>query len=338
MIHKFFAMNFSWYRKGSVNGSLLSRISLLLGGALISAHAIAQSFPSRPIELVVPYAPGGASDLIARAISVPLGAALSGNVVVVNKGGANTAIAAQYVAHAPADGHVIMLADVALLLNSVTMTASPGYNPEKDFTPIGRLGSAPFVLFVRSAGGANLKDFLAKGRLSGLSIANAGPGSLGHLAAELLKLRTGVQIVSVPYRGSGPALAETLSGQVDATLGSMASGMPLVRSGQLRALAIAGPNPIPELPNVPTFSQAGLNGVYAQNWWGLVGPAGMKPNVVSRLWESMRKVMQQPEVRGRFAALGTEVAMSNPEEFNRILHQDLELWRGVVRDAKIHIN
>ena len=300
--------------------------------------AAAETYPSRPIELVVPYAPGGASDIIVRAMAPFLQKEMGQSIVVINRAGANTAIAATQLARSPADGYTLMLGDVALLLNAAVRTASPGYDTEKDFTPVSQIGSAPLVLFVPFAGSRTVDEFLARGKDRGVNIANAGPGSLGHLAAELLQLKTATSIVSVPYRGSGLAINETMAGQVDATFTSTASGMPLVKSERLRALAIASATPSKEFPEIPTFDQLGIKGVYALNWWGIIGPAGLDKAVVDRINLALKNVMALPEMRERFAALGITPSLKPTTEFAAVMKNDLTQWRTVVQQAKIKVD
>lgn len=222
----------------------IRRRSLIVGSLALGATCgvrAADPYPTRPIELVVPYGPGGASDVIARTLAEPLQQSLGQSVVVINRAGGNTAIAGAQLARSRNDGYQLMLADVALLLNAAIRTTSPGYNPEQDFQPVSMVGSGPMVLLVPASGARTLAEFLARGKDKGLTIGSSGQGSLGHLAGELLGQKSGVRITHVAYRGSGPAMNETMAGHVDATFGSTASGMPLVASGRLRALAVASP-------------------------------------------------------------------------------------------------
>lgn len=315
------------------------RLLLAAGACAVLAPAVhGQGYPSRSIELVVPYAPGGASDIIARALSQPLQKELGASVVVINRPGANTAIAATQLANARNDGYAVMLADVALLLNSAVKANSPGYDAEKDFQPISLVGSAPLVLFAPQSGARDLADFLARGKAKGINIANAGQGSLGHLAAELLQLRTQVPIQSIPYKGSGLALNETLAGQVDATFTSTASGMPMVKSGRLRPLAIASATPSSDYPEIPTFDQLGVKGVHALNWWGLIAPAGLDPAITSKVARAVQNVVALPEIRERFSALGITPSPRPAGAFASLMKSDLAQWRKVVQDARIIID
>jgi tripartite-type tricarboxylate transporter receptor subunit TctC len=317
--------------------SLFARGLLLVALPLLQNVALAQSYPSRPIELVVPYAPGGASDIVARSIAPALQQQLGASVIISNRAGANTAIAATFVAHAAPDGYTLMLADVALLLNAAIHPGAVAYDPEKDFRPIAQLGTAPFVLFVPTSGSRTLADFLEKGKKNGLTIANAGSGSLGHLGAALLSLKTGVNIVNVPYKGSAPAITETLGGQVDATFGSTVSGMSYVQSRRLRVLAVAAPKRMDEFPDLPTFEQLGIEGVNVQNWWGVIGPAHMETAVVERLNDGLKTVAAIPAVRGRFVSLGISTTLRGPAEYADVMRQDLALWRNVVVASKIKV-
>jgi len=298
----------------------------------------AQDYPSRPVELLVPYAPGGASDIIVRALAPALQRELGASIVVVNRPGANTAIAATALARSRNDGHTLMLADVALLLNAVIRSTSPGYDVEKDFTLISQVGGAPLVLFVPASGSRNLAEFLNRGRQGNVNVANAGTGSLGHLAAEMLRLRTGAALVSVPYKGSGPALNETIAGQVDAIFTSTASGMPHVNAGRLRALAMAADAPSQDFPEIATFAQLGIPGVQALNWWGIIGPAGLAPEVVEKIAAAVRTAVQAPGMRERFAALGITPHLRPASEFAALIQSDLAQWRAVVQDAAIQID
>jgi len=306
--------------------------------AAASVPALADSYPSRPIEFVVPYAPGGASDIVVRALAPHLQKQLGVSVVVINRAGANTAIAATQLARATPDGYTIMLADAALVLNAAVRSSSPGYDVAKDFTPIVQVGAAPLVLFVPASGAADLPSFLKQGRDRPMNVANAGPGSLGHLAAELLQLRTQTTLVSVPYRGSGLALNETIAGQVDATFTSTASGMPLVKSGRLRALAVAAPQPIKEFPDIPTFAQFGVQGVHVLNWWGVVAPAGLPADISVRIAKAVESAMREPAIVERFAALGISPSARDAGAFAGMMSKDLAAWRDVVARAGIKVD
>lgn len=310
--------------------------ALLLGG---TAARASEAYPARPIELVVPYAPGGASDIIVRALVPHLQKHLGGaSVVVINRAGANTAIAATQLARSAPDGYTLMLADAALVLNAAVRTASPGYDVGKDFAMVTQIGAASLVLFVPDSGARNVGAFLEQGKTRGANIANAGPGSLGHLAAELLQMRTKVSLTSIPYRGSALALNETIAGQVDATFTSTASGMPLVKTGRLRALAVAAPQPIAAYPEIPTFEQLGIPGVHAINWWGLIAPAGLPQDIAARLSNAIHQSMREPALAERFEALGIVPTLRDAKGFAALMKDDLAHWRSVVQRANIKLD
>ena len=309
---------------------------LWLGGSAVHAN---EAYPNRPIEFVVPYAPGGASDIIVRALVPHLQKHLNGaSIVVINRAGANTAIAGTQLARAMPDGYTIMLADAALVLNAAIRTASPGYDLDKDFAMVTQIGAAPLVLFVPESGARNLAGFLEQGKARGANIANAGPGSLGHLAAELLQMRTRTTLTSIPYRGSGLALNETIAGQVDATFTSTASGMPLVKTGRLRALAVAAPQAIAAYPDIPTFEQLGVPGVHAINWWGVIAPAGLPQDIAAKLSQAIRQALREPALAERFDALGIVPTLRDAKGFSTLMKDDLAHWRGVVQRANIKVD
>ena len=312
-------------------------VGWVLASALAPSVVQAQAYSSHPVQLVVPYAPGGSSDIIARTLAPYLSQELGVPIIVSNRGGANTAVGAAYLAHALADGDTLMLADVALVLNTAIHGSSTGYDPEKDFRPAVMLGTAPFVLYVQASGSPNLAEFLAKGKSGTINIANSGPGSLGHLGAELLRLKTGLNIISVPYKGAGPAMTDTISGHVDATFGSTASGMPLVKNNQLRALAVAAPKRLSDFPDLPTFDELGIGGVHVLNWWGIIGPAGLSQDKTDRLYKALQKVVAQPDVRARLAGLGITPTLLASDAFYTAMESDLHLWGRVVTEGKVKI-
>jgi len=323
-------MNTGWIRKILVGWGFIA--------VLLPAIAQTQIYSSRPVQLIVPYAPGGSSDIIARTLAPYLSQELGVTIVVSNRGGANTAVGASYLVHSLPDGDTLMLADVALLLNKAIHGSSSGYDPEKDFKPAVMLGSAPFVLFIQASGSSNLSELLLKGKLGTINIANSGPGSLGHLGAELLRIKTGLNIISIPYKGAGPAMTDTISGQVDAIFGSTASGMPLVRNNQLRALAVASPKRVVDFPDLPTFDELGISGVHVLNWWGIIGPAGLSQDKSDRLYNALQKVVAQPDVRTKLAGLGITPSIFPSEAFSVTMKKDFNLWKHVVADGKIKID
>lgn len=314
----------------------LAAMAWALGGTPVHAN---EPYPARPIEFVVPYAPGGASDIIVRALVPHLQKHLGGaSIVVINRAGANTAIAATQLARSAPDGHTLMLADAALVLNAAIRSTSPGYDLDKDFSMVTQIGSASLVLFVPESGARHLAGFLEQSKARGANIANAGAGSLGHLAAELLQMRTRTALTSIPYRGSALALNETIAGQVDATFTSTASGMPLVKTGRLRALAVAAPQPIAAYPEIPTFEQLGVPGVHAINWWGLIAPAGLPKDIAAKLSQAIQLSVREPALAERFEALGIVPTLRDAKGFSALMKDDLAHWKSVVQRANIQLD
>lgn len=315
----------------ALTAAILSSLAVLP----VTTASAQDGYPTRPIEIVVPYAPGGSSDVIARSIAPYLGEELGTSIVIQNLPGANTAVAAAFTQRADPDGYTVMLADVAYLLNFVSRGAEAGYDPIADFTPIAKVGSAPFVLFVSSDGSETLADFLTQAEDQAINISNSGLGGLGHLGAELLRLRTDLNIDSIPYQGSGPAMNDVVGGHVDAVFGSTASGMPLVDNGLLRALAVAAPERMEDFPDLPTFAEHGIEGVNVLNWWRLIGPVGLDETVLVTLREAMEKVVVHPEVVEQMIALGVAEATPPLEDFSEEMQAELELWQEVVTEADI---
>lgn len=297
----------------------------------------AETYPTKLIELVVPYAPGGSSDFIARIIAPYLKEELGVPIVIQNRPGANTAIGAAQVGRASTDGYTLLLADVALLLNSAIRGRAVGYDPIADFNPIAMVGAAPFVLFAPAGGSSTLAEFLARSKGRGMNIANSGSGSLGHLGAELLRQKTNANIVSVPYNGAGPAMNDTFGGQVDAIFGSTASGMAFVNNGQLRALAVAAPHRILDVSDMPTFAELGVEGMDVLNWWGVVAPAQLDDAKAQLLGEAVRKVVDRPEVRRRLSDLLVTASSSSGADFQQVIKSGMTLWGDVVQKSHLKI-
>ncbi len=288
------------------------------------------------IELVVPYAPGGASDTMARAIAPSLHQATGSQVVVVNKPGANGAIAGAYVARAVNDGSKILLADLAIALNPILRKGTP-YDIKRDFSPVALIGTGPFVLYVPASGPSTLQEFL-RARENGSAIAHSGVGSLGHLAIELLQQKTNANLLSIAYQGAGPAMANTVGGQVDALFGSTASGMSMVQTGQLKALAVADRDRLPGYPDVPTFEELGVEGIHVINWWGLIAPAGTPDDIIDWLHDGIRQVLDAPDVKQRLADIEVTPTLMNAEEYNNLILEDVSLWESVVQQADITVD
>ncbi len=314
----------------------------LLANALAAAIAFlapsAQAaFPDKTVTLVVPTAPGGGNDAMARIIAQKLGPLLGQTVVVDNKAGANGAIASEFVARAPADGHTLMFGYIA------THAMSPAlqklrYDPVTDFAPVGLVGYSP-TLMVAHPGSAikDVKDLVAqlKAKPERYAYASAGNGTAPHFAAELFNLSAGVSMLGVPYKGSAPALTDTIAGQTQVMFPSFFSALPHVKADKLKALAIAGPKRSTQLPNVPTLKEMGIDGVEVQQWYGIFAPAKTPKAVVDQLNKLLNQVLTDKDTMKRIEDQGADVDTSTPEQFGQLVKTEVVKWTAVVQKAKI---
>lgn len=322
----------------------VSRRTLLKAGATTMAAVLAagaahgQGYPTKPITIVVGYAPGGSNDVIARILAQKLTEALGQPVVVDNKPGAGTALACQLVARAPADGYTLLLADNPLAILSAVM-AKPIFKPLEEFQTVTLLGTAPQFMFAPLTTKASVQELIALARVSPgkVSVANPGAGSLAHLVAEMLQRRAGATFNHVAYRGSAPALQDTAAGHVDAAFSSYASGKALVDAGKLRTIGVTGERRLRDFPAVPTFQELGYKDMSVDTWWGLVGPAGLPPSVVARLNAEIEKIQKMPDVQEKYASLNIEPAATSAAQFRSMLERDVASWSRLAREANIRL-
>lgn len=297
-----------------------------------SGAAAQERFPSKPVSLVVPFAAGGATDAIARLIGQKLGERWGHAVVVDNRAGATGAIGSTYVARAPADGYTLLLATAS------THSVAPAVNPklsysQKDFSTISLVATFPNMLVVHpSVPARNVAEFVAllKAEPSKYNFASTGAGGSVHLAAELFKIATGTEMVHVPFKGSGAALSELLSGRVQVAFDNVPAVWPQVQQGKLRALAVTGLERSPIAPDVPTLAET-VPGFSATTWVGLMAPAGLPPAIAAKIAAETREVLQLPEVRKKLLEQGASAASGSPEQFGRFVADDTDKWRKVVR-------
>jgi len=288
------------------------------------------------VRLIVPFPPGGSNDVVARAVATHLGERLGQPVVVDNRGGAGGTIGISAAAKSPADGYTLLLVSVGYPLSMAL-----GWMPQESvqwFAPVASVGTGPSVLVVPAALPVNsVRDLLAlaKSKPGSLNAGSAGPGSFQHLATELFRLQAGIDIVIVQYKGGGPALTDTIAGQVQLNIGSVIQNLPHVRSGKLKALAIGGSKRIAAMPEVPTFSEAGVEGAEANNWWGVVAPTGTPQAAVQRLQHEIGLILDGAEIRRRFELEGAEILRLAPAEFGKLISAETAKWTRVVKDAKI---
>jgi len=309
-------------------------LALLL--AVFSSLALAQAYPAKPIRLIIPFPPGGSNDVVGRAIGQQLAERLGQGVVIDNRGGAGGIIGTEQAAKSPPDGYTLLLISTAFP-TSIAFNRLP-QDAMKSFAPVAMLGSGPALLVVPASSPANsvkdLLDLLRK-KPGELNAAAAGIGSFQHMATELFRLQSGTDFVIVQYKGGGPALTDVIAGQVQMNLGSLVQMMPHVRSGKLKGLGVGGAKRVAALPDVPTIAEAGVPGYEANNWWGILAPAGTPGPILNRLYSEITAILDSPETRKRFELEGAEVMRMSPAEFANFVAQETAKWTRVVKDAGI---
>jgi len=314
---------------------------LLTLAAVLAVPAFAQSYPSRPVRFVVPFAPGGSTDTLARTMGVKLADVLGQQVVVDNRPGGNGDIGMLIVARAPADGHTIVLGYIANLAIAPSLQAKMPYDPVKEFAPITQPASSPNVLTAHpSVAAKNLKELiaLAKANPGKLSFASTGVASVGHLTGELINNLAGVNITHVPYKGSGQAVTDILGGHVSIMYSGFSSTLAHIRAGKLRALAVTGPKRSAALAEVPTIAEQGFPGVEATAWYGVLAPAGTPKPVITRLHGELVKILALPDVAQKLNGLGFEIVASTPEAFSAYIRSEIRKWEKVVRASGAKAN
>jgi tripartite-type tricarboxylate transporter receptor subunit TctC len=306
-----------------------------------AASASAQTFPAKPIRWLVPYAAGGGSDFLARTVAQTLSTQVGQPVLVDNKPGGNTALAAAETARAPADGYTVLSADNGTLVFNPALYKSLSYSPTKDLAPVTLMGKFPMILVVGANSGlATAKDFIAraKAKPGDVSYASAGAGSPHHLAMELLKVEAGLFMVHVPYRGAAPALADVAGGQLPAMMVDLAAGAGFIKGGKVRALAVANPMRLPQLPDVPTFAELGYKNVEAAALVGVVVPSATPPEVVNTLNRQLVAAINEPSVNKRMTDFGVEPVGSTPAQYAALLKSETTRWHKLIRDLKITLD
>jgi tripartite-type tricarboxylate transporter receptor subunit TctC len=314
-----------------------NRLVALLVAALAAPAAMAQGFPSKPIRIVVPFAAGGAVDVVARAVGQKMADQMGSPVVVDNRPGASANLGAELVAKAAPDGYTLLMGANGLATN-VTLFKNLPFDTLRDFAPIARVGYAPLVLVVPPSSPAkSLKELiaLAKAQPGSLNYGSAGNGGSGHLATELLRLNTKIDVVHVPYKGGAPALTDLMGARLSFMLINPIEVLSNVKAQRLRALAVASPKRIAMLPDVPTFTEAGVPGYDASVWWGLVAPAKTPKEVVAKLSEEALKALQDEGVKEKLSGLGAVVDPAGPEQFGRFLKDEIEKWAQVIKTSAI---
>jgi tripartite-type tricarboxylate transporter receptor subunit TctC len=319
----------------------MHRIMLAAGGlsALLVAgieNTAAQTYPARPIRLVVPFPAGGSNDIVGRVVAQGLGDRLGKQVIVDNRVGGNSIIGSEIVANAQPDGYTLLVISTSFTTNPIIHKLP--FDPLKSFAWVAMLGVGPNVLVVNPSVPVNSVQelvALAKAKPGQLVYASTGVGSNGHFGMELFKHMTGTNIVHVPYKGGSPALIDTAAGQVQMTLGSLIQSTSFIRSGKLRALAVSGAARSSVLPNVPTISEAGVTGYQTANWWGIAAPRGTPAAIVNRLNDETRAVLQSPDTEKRFVNEGAEPQVKTPAELGKYVSAEMAKWVELARIAGI---
>jgi tripartite-type tricarboxylate transporter receptor subunit TctC len=307
---------------------------------LLASPAVhAQAWPSKPIRIIVPYTPGGSSDIIARAISGPLADALKTTVVVENKPGANGNTGTDAVAKSPADGYTLLLCDVGALAISPSVYTKLPFDPSKDLLGVGMLAYSPHLLVVHSSVPVNnLKELVALSQTTKLNFAVTAIGSAPHLAGVAVEKATGAKWEYIPYKGGSQAITDTIAGQTQVLMNGMLATLPFVQSNKLKVLGVSKATRVPMLANVPTLAEQGMTGFESGTWQGVLVPAATPPEVVAKLSAELTRIIRSPEVRSRLTVQGAEVYTMPPTDFAPFFEKERKRWAGVVAAGGIKID
>jgi tripartite-type tricarboxylate transporter receptor subunit TctC len=306
--------------------------------AQTSSTSSAQTYPSRPIRLIVPFPPGGSTDILARALAQKLSEGLSQPMLIDNRPGAGGSIGSEAAAKAAPDGHTLLMGQLGTLAVSPAIYKNLPYDPVKSFAPVSLMAIVPSVLVVNpQVPAASAAELIAYARANPgkLTYGSAGSGSTSHLTTEYFKLATGTDILHVPYKGIGPMLTDLISGQLSMGINGAPAVMPHVNSGRLRALAVTGLERLPSLPRIPTLDESGVKGFDASGWYGIVAPAGTPRDIVMKVNAEIRRAMQTPDLRSRLDNEGAIPATGSPEEFAAFIASEIARWGAVLKRAGI---
>lgn len=302
------------------------------------AYAAAESFPSHALRMIVPFAPGGVADIVARIVGQQMGESFGQNVVIDNRAGAGGSIAGEITAKAKPDGHTILLCSSSVVVINPLLSLSLQYDPKRDLAPVSLLSSSPYVLLVHpSSPFANVRDLVAAARAKpgALNYGTAGIGSASHLVTEIFRSAANIQITHVPYKGTALATTDLLSGQLQMMFDAISASLPNIKAGRLRALGIATRKPFALTPNIPAISESGVPGFEGTTWQGLCAPGATPKPVIAALNKAAVQAVKSPELTERFASLGVEGVGSTPEEFRSFIRAELTRWEKAIKDAGI---
>jgi tripartite-type tricarboxylate transporter receptor subunit TctC len=315
--------------------------ALLAGGmALLSAPASAQdTWPNKPIRLIVPFAPGGSNDTIARVLAEKLGARLGQPIVVDNRGGGGGTIGTDLVAKSPPDGYTLLLVSTSITTNAAAGKQLP-YDPVKDFQPIGEVAAAPFVIVVSND--LKVKTLgeliaLAKAKPKSINYGSAGTGGMNHLTTELFASTAKIELTHVPYKGISLAFTDLIGGNLQMLMPTVASAVPYIHSGRMRGIAVTGTKRSPLAPELPTTAEAGLANYEPEVWWGVLAPAKLPAPIVKRLNEELNAALALPDVRDLFAREGATPHPGTPDALGKLIRSELARWAKLIKDAKIQV-
>ena len=315
--------------------------TVMLASLTAAPAAWAQNYPDKPIELQVPFAPGGTTDIVARVIADPLGRALGQSVVVINKAGGGGIVGAAETVRAAPDGYKLGVATVSSTASNPAINPKIQYNPVTDFTPIINIAATPNIIAVNPSFPAkDYKAFVAELKKSPgkYSYASSGTGGIGHMLMELYKSMTSTFVTHIPYRGAGPALNDVVAGQVPIVFDNLPSALPFIKAGRLVPIVVSAPERLKELPNVPTFKEVGLEPVNRMAYYGILGPKGLPKEVVDKISAGTKKALEEPAVRKRIEDTGSLIVANTPEQFAAQIKAEFEVYKDVVKKQNLKLD